>query len=193
MRVIPAHSYRRMRWKNGGGETIEIAIEPERASLDAFDWRVSMARVASSGPFSIFPQVDRTLAILEGAEMILRLPGEAEVPLGQGSQPYAFPADIPVDATLTNGEITDLNVMTRRGRLRHCMRRMQIAGPMSLSVGADKVFILAHQTAIQVRADGTLAHLAASDSVIVDGSETAIEVAPALAAATIFVVEFWNQ
>jgi environmental stress-induced protein Ves len=182
-----------MRWKNGGGETIEIAIEPERASLDAFDWRVSMARVAASGPFSIFPQVDRTLAILEGAEMILRLPGEAVVPLGQGSEPYAFPADIPVDATLTNGEITDLNVMTRRGRVRHCLRRMPIAAPISLSLGADKVLMLAHRTAVQLKADGTLAHLPAGDSAVVDGSETAIEVAPAFAAATIFVVQLWCQ
>ena len=66
MRILRAESYRRMPWKNGGGETTEIAVSPEGAGLDDFDWRVSMARVESSGPFSLFAGIDRTLAILEG-------------------------------------------------------------------------------------------------------------------------------
>src|SRR5690348_16103916 len=71
MRIIRSSDYRRMPWKNGGGETVEVTIAPEGASLDAFDWRVSMARVASSGPFSRFPGVDRTLAVLAGGGMRL--------------------------------------------------------------------------------------------------------------------------
>ncbi|MDP1908248.1 MAG: HutD family protein, partial [Hyphomicrobium sp.] len=43
MRILRAKDYRRMPWKNGGGETTEIAISPEGAALDSFDWRVSMA------------------------------------------------------------------------------------------------------------------------------------------------------
>ena len=66
MQVLRAENYRRMPWKNGGGETTEIAVFPAGAGLDDFDWRVSMARVESSGPFSVFPGIDRTLAILEG-------------------------------------------------------------------------------------------------------------------------------
>ena len=66
MRLIRSKSYRRMPWKNGGGETTEIAVSPQNASLEAFDWRVSMARVESDGPFSAFPGIDRTLAVLEG-------------------------------------------------------------------------------------------------------------------------------
>ena len=48
-------------WKNGGGCTTEIAIAPPGASLDAFEWRISLATIAASGPFSAFPGVDRTL------------------------------------------------------------------------------------------------------------------------------------
>ncbi len=66
MRMIRSSDYRRMPWKNGGGETVEIAIAPAGASLDAFDWRISMACVASSGPFSRLPGIDRTLAVLAG-------------------------------------------------------------------------------------------------------------------------------
>ena len=60
MRVLRAADYPRMPWKNGGGETAEILVEPAGAPLDSFDWRLSMARVAADGPFSLFPGVERT-------------------------------------------------------------------------------------------------------------------------------------
>lgn len=66
MRLIRSASYRRQPWKNGGGETIEIAAHPVGATTDNFDWRISMARVEGDGPFSTFPDIDRTLTILEG-------------------------------------------------------------------------------------------------------------------------------
>ena len=65
--LIPQSGFSVMPWKNGGGTTIEIAVSPHGAGLDDFDWRVSMAHVASHGPFSLFPNIDRTLAVLSGA------------------------------------------------------------------------------------------------------------------------------
>ena len=46
-------------WKNGGGATRELACWPPGAGIDAFDWRVSVASVAASGPFLAYPGVDR--------------------------------------------------------------------------------------------------------------------------------------
>ena len=60
-----------MAWKNGGGETAEIAVFPEGACYDDFHWRLSMARIAADGPFSTFPNVDRTLALIEGNGMVI--------------------------------------------------------------------------------------------------------------------------
>ena len=68
-RLFAPDEYRRMPWKNGGGSTDEIATYPRGAGLDAFDWRVSIAHVASDGPFSRFPGVERTITLLEGAGM----------------------------------------------------------------------------------------------------------------------------
>ena len=67
--------HRRMPWKNGGGETVEVIVHPEGASLSDFGWRVSMATVASDGPFSVFPGIDRTLAVLSGEGMDLSIEG----------------------------------------------------------------------------------------------------------------------
>jgi len=116
MRVIRASDCRAMPWKNGGGTTTEIAVHPEGAGFDRFDWRISMARVAQDGPFSAFAGIDRVLTVLDGAGIRLRLGADAPVTLTPASPPHAFAGDVPCDAALIDGPITDLNVMARRGR-----------------------------------------------------------------------------
>ncbi len=128
MKILRSADHKRMPWKNGGGETVEIAISPQGAGLADFDWRISMATVASDGPFSIFPGIDRTLSILEGNGMRLLIEGRDPVVLTRESDPLAFAADIAVSATLPDGAITDLNVMTRRSTLRHAVARIEIDG-----------------------------------------------------------------
>lgn len=128
MQIIRASTCRTTPWKNGGGSTTEIAVEPSGASLDNFDWRISMARVASDGPFSEFAGIDRTLAVVSGSGLSLTIGSDAPVLLGRGSDPIRFAGDVPVSARLSGDEITDINVMTRRGRFGHRLRRLQ--GPV---------------------------------------------------------------
>lgn len=117
MKILRASEYKTMPWKNGGGVTVEIAIHPPGASVDAFEWRISMATVAQDGPFSSFPGIDRTLAIIEGNGMALSIAGDEPVALTTKSTPLPFAADVPVDASLMDGSIVDLNIMTRRSSL----------------------------------------------------------------------------
>ncbi len=141
MRLLRASDHKRMPWKNGGGETVEIAVFPPAASVDDFDWRISMATVASDGPFSIFPGIDRTLSILHGNGMVLAINGQPPVLLETDSVPLAFPADIPVNASLRDGPITDLNVMTRRGAFTHRVERL--ASPFTgKATGAGEAIIV---------------------------------------------------
>ena len=104
-------------WKNGGGSTTELWCEPPSAGLDDFVWRVSVARIASDGPFSLFPGVDRVIALLQGAGV--HLSGQGHVPLTELTtplMPFAFPGEAHVTATRMGGDSLDFNVMTRRGR-----------------------------------------------------------------------------
>lgn len=145
MRILRASDYKRMPWKNGGGETVEIAVSPEGAGLADFDWRVSMATVATDGPFSVFPGIDRTLSILEGAGMTLFIEGREPVLLTQSSDPLPFAADAPTSATLVDGAITDLNVMTRQGKLGHSVRHLGIDGHAELAPGSETTLVLCHR------------------------------------------------
>ena len=136
MRLIRRGQARVVAWKNGGGLTYELAASPEGAGFEDFDWRLSMAEVASDGPFSIFPGVDRTLTLLDGAGIALDF-SERAVTLAPGSGPFAFPGEAAVTGRLLDGPILDLNVMTRRGRLAHHVRLLRAgeaapAGTMAL-------------------------------------------------------------
>lgn len=155
-------------WKNGGGTTIEYAVHPEGAGFDAFDWRLSRARVATSGPFSDFPTIDRTLAVVAGAGLDLVF-ADGPVRLTPATPPHAFPGDVAVDGRLVDGPIDDLNLMTRRGRWRHRLERREITAPTRLATGVDVAFVVAGSP-LRVRlADGAPFDLADGDALRLDG------------------------
>ena len=142
IRVIKAAQQVAQPWKNGGGSTTQIASHPEGAALDAFDWRVSMARVEVDGPFSRFPQIDRTLAILDGAGVVLEVEGLAPITVTAEGPPARFPGDRHTHARLIGGPVTDLNVMSRRGRFRHRLWRIVVDGVSTVAAEADTLVAL---------------------------------------------------
>lgn len=175
MKILRASDYKSMPWKNGGGETAEIAASPEGASMETFGWRVSMAKVAADGPFSVFPNIDRTLSVLEGTAMSLNINGADATILTKDSAPLGFPADVPVSATLPNGAIRDLNVMTRRGEFNHSVSR--VTHPQSFHVtGGETILIIASGT-INIRSGENLAQLQHLDCALLD-VEDRFEIAP---------------
>lgn len=128
MRIIGRDTHRRMPWKNGQGLTDEVAVFPEGAGADGFDWRLSIAHVGSGGPFSPFAGIDRSIALLDGPGLSLDLPDGRCVTLSPGGAPFAFPGEWPVSARNAAGPTVDLNIMTRRGRWRHALHRVPLAG-----------------------------------------------------------------
>ncbi|WP_431274516.1 HutD/Ves family protein [Variovorax ureilyticus] len=110
-------------WKNGGGVTREIACSPPGASMERFDWRVSIATIDRPGPFSAFDGVDRVIMLLDGAGVRLHSQaGGIDHRLDVPDAPFAFDGGVPLDCELLGGTSTDFNVMSRRGRLRADVR-----------------------------------------------------------------------
>ena len=102
-------------WKNGGGVTREIVCQPPGADMDSFDWRVSIAHIASSGPFSAFPGIDRVITLLSGGGVHLHGDdGQVDHPLDTPLAPFAFAGEAAIHARLLAGDCHDFNVMTRR-------------------------------------------------------------------------------
>ncbi len=124
MQVTLLHSsdYQRTPWKNGLGFTDQIAIEPKDADLRRGDflWRLSSARIERAAPFSLFPNHDRVLVVLEGSGVTLTHTydegAEPELVELPPLQPYEFPGDVPTRCDLKSGPIQDLSVFFAKGR-----------------------------------------------------------------------------
>lgn len=124
---------RRTPWKNGGGVTTELLALPRGATLDTFALRISRARVDGAGPFSRFPGVDRTLVVLAGEGLALRIDGRDDLRLPARAAPFAFGGERAIDATLLGGPVEDFNVMTRRAALRHEVAWKRVDGGATLA------------------------------------------------------------
>nr|WP_325264272.1 HutD family protein [uncultured Rhizobium sp.] len=183
MRILPASDHKRMPWKNGKGETVEIAVFPEAASVDDFDWRISMATVAEDGPFSVFADIDRTLSILTGEGIELSVEGEPDRVLRPDTPPHAFPADAVTSARLLSGPITDLNVMTRRGKFIHGVTMLSVSQRVITSNGSDVTLVL--PTSDLVLKDGTL--LGAYDAILLHPGDSDVEFHLTVTATTFLV------
>lgn len=104
-----------MPWKNGGGVTREIVCQPTGAGIGDFDWRVSIAHIASDGPFSAFPGVDRIITLLSGGGVHLQSnDGDVDHLLDKPLTPFAFKGETNINASLLDLDCHDFNVMTRR-------------------------------------------------------------------------------
>lgn len=111
-----------MAWKNGGGATRTVGVSPSSAGFDDFIWRVSIADVRQSGAFSSFPEVDRTILLLEGAGMVLERSDGVAHSLTTAFRPHSLRGEDAIEARLVNGPARDFNVMVRRGRARAAVR-----------------------------------------------------------------------
>ncbi len=127
MRIARRADHKRMAWKNGQGLTEEIAAFPVGSDVGSFDWRLSIAHVGADGPFSVFAGVDRTIAVLDGAGMMLDLPEGERAELVADGAPFSFSGDWEISSRNLGGPTVDLNIMTRRGRYAHEMRRLTLA------------------------------------------------------------------
>ena len=102
-------------WKNGGGTTRTLVVEPEGAGLDDFLWRISVAEIHASGLFSSFPGVERTLLLWRGERIVLRSSAWPEQVLMELGQPFCFGGEEEVFCELLGGPTEDLNLMVSRG------------------------------------------------------------------------------
>jgi len=170
--LLPAAARADQPWKNGGGVTREIAAWPPGADLAGFEWRISTATVAAAGPFSNFPGVDRILLVLAGG-LALRIDSAPMQVLRSGDPPLAFPGDVPVEAELTDGPVTDLNIMVRRGVWTAEARRMSVLDPMLMAATGEIDFVI---TLGPAQVEGLDAPMAYADAARFTGG---IQVTPA--------------
>ncbi len=168
IRVVRANQSRRTEWKNGLGWTEEIAVSPIGASLDNFDWRISIAGTESDAAFSTFPSVDRSLAILNGV-IELSIAGNPSLSLDEESTPVTFSGDVDSSARIELGPLVDFNVMTRRGSFVHRLIRQPMDGPTQLQLQGNLIALLSSKGTATVSFGSQHEKLAAGDLALFEG------------------------
>jgi environmental stress-induced protein Ves len=125
MQIIRPGDFTTQNWKNGGGVTHEIARAEDS---DGLIWRLSLAEVATDGPFSAFPGLERILTVIEGAGLILETEGGpiAAHPL----EPVRFSGDLTIHGRLIGGKVRDLNLIYDPKRIDGAVRLVNDTHPL---------------------------------------------------------------
>ncbi|TKB43808.1 HutD/Ves family protein [Thalassotalea mangrovi] len=112
--IISPSMFKTVPWKNGKGSTVEIAIN-DGATLDKFDWRLSMADVTENGQFSDFSGYQRNLILIKGNGLTLTHNEQRVDNLDQHLAFATFDGASKTVSTLLDGPITDFNLITASG------------------------------------------------------------------------------
>jgi environmental stress-induced protein Ves len=157
-----------MPWRNGGGTTTELVIAPEgaAASGERFLYRVSIADVASDGPFSRFDGYDRHIMLLAGAGMTLDCGAHGRIELAERFEARLFSGDWDVVGRLAAGPVRDLNLIVDRARASAKLEVLVLeARPRShVFPGARGDVCVVHVI------EGTLEGAGAGDTLVAEGS-----------------------
>jgi environmental stress-induced protein Ves len=126
IKVIRRSSFTALPWKNGGGITHEAIRVPPTGV--AFLWRVSVAQIDSSGPFSDFAGYDRNMVLLRGRGIALEFGGGKPCVLRSVGDSVEFDGGVPTRCELLDGPRTDFNLMVSKS-LRTAARIERVSEP----------------------------------------------------------------
>ncbi|MDX2300812.1 MAG: HutD family protein [Xanthomonadaceae bacterium] len=180
VRILPAHHYRRERWRNGAGWTREIVrlravgdggwSACDADAGDAWDLRFSIAEIDRDCAFSAFPGVQRELVLLRGDGV--------ELAFGDGRLAAVDPphgrirfdgADAPA-CRLIGGPTHDFNLMWRAPRVDAQLLHRPLVGAMVFFAGAGVawlVYLISGRASFRDRPE--LPPLQAGDSALIGG------------------------
>ncbi|NUF38649.1 HutD/Ves family protein [Acinetobacter lactucae] len=162
--LIRADQYTKMLWKNGAGFTLEIARSQGEAD---FDWRISMADVTTSGPFSLFPHKQRIISVLDGQGMVLHVDDLPAKTLNQGDI-FAFHGESQVQSELVNGAIRDLNLIYDPAKFHARFQRVDGTEAQTFLSSADLIFIFNSGSAAEVEIEEKAFLLAAHETLKIE-------------------------
>ena len=153
MQIIRQSSFRTTPWKNGGGVTHEAVRVPADGAI--FRWRVSVATIAASGPFSDFSGYRRCMVLLAGAGVELRFADGTRASLREVGALIAFDGGLAAHCELLAGVCTDLNLMVSTALPPPRVRVLRFTGALSLDAAAqDSLLIFAIGAAVAVTHGG---------------------------------------
>lgn len=177
MQIMRKSSFAALPWKNGGGITHEAIRVP--ATCSAFRWRVSIAQIDISGPFSNFAGYQRRMVLLRGSGLRLTFDEAKHCDLRAVGDWVEFDGAVGTECELLDGPCTDLNLMVSDSmtgvrasveRLQG-LRLLQSTQETLLVFPITGAFVLEYETGeATILNEWDLAVLAPGDAVVLDAA-----------------------
>jgi uncharacterized protein len=171
LQIIRQSSFTVTPWKNGGGTTLEAIREPRTG--DAFRWRVSVARIDASGPFSDFAGYSRQMVLLKGPGLALKVADAGRRVLRQVGDMVEFDGAAAVYCELLGGPCVDLNLMVANStRSAARVERLDATSPAHIvrAAPAESTLIFAIEGSMMIESDaGEITKLEPWDLAILSG------------------------
>lgn len=180
MQIIRKSSFATSPWKNGGGVTHEAIRVP--AGEGAFRWRVSVAEIRASGPFSDFAGYDRFMVLLRGAGVRLTFDGREHTELRNPGDLARFDGAASTSCALLGGECTDLNLIVAQSIKGTRAWTTRLGKPYPVNPGRGTLLVFAIDGTVSLDgAHGAPESLAPGDLAV--SSRESVLVSPAAPAA----------
>jgi uncharacterized protein len=107
--ALDPNAYVRTPWKNGGGVSVDIA-------LDGDVWRFGRTPITVPGPFSDYTGFDRMQVLVAGRGLVLQTPS-GEIDVRRPFQPVRFAGETPIVSRLEAGPVEVVNLLGDRSRV----------------------------------------------------------------------------
>jgi uncharacterized protein len=177
MKTLSPADFKTMPWVNGLGSTTEIFKQPS-PTTNKFLWRVSLANVPTSGPFSVFDGYERIIAVASGGGMTLRVAGCDPATLRSGDDAYRFSGAAATDCELLAGPIRDFNLIFDPGFIRGDVVVLSASGRRTFeSARGQTTLVYVFEGSVEMSGDV----LAAGFAGMVEGDVVGIELRDGLA------------
>ena len=111
------------------------------ASGDPFRWRVSVAHIDASGPFSHFPDYNRKMVLLQGEGVELRFAGGVQKTLREAGDLMEFDGALSTHCELLKGPCVDLNLIVSK-RDSAAVRVERLIEPLPVGAARDETTLI---------------------------------------------------
>ena len=150
LQIVRRSTFKRSPWKNGGGITHEAIRVP--ATGDPFLWRVSLAQIDSSGPFSDFAGYARKMVLLQGPGIELTHGDGQHRVLENVGDCVEFAGAMPTHCELLGGPCVDLNLMVAES-LRSTARVERLVEGLLAAANGETTLILGIESPMSLTSD----------------------------------------
>jgi uncharacterized protein len=174
MRVITPDNFKKGLWKNGRGVSWDIASEPSRAGAE-LGWRLSLAEIAESGPFSLYGPVDRVFTLVSGGGLSLNVGGKTLTTPPR--QPLAFPCDVKTSCAVSGGPCRALNLFTARGEWSAAARVIAISDVIEIALDGRACALFALQGESALASGGVAMSLGEGSAAVIGAGAQSVSAA----------------